>query len=214
MKFRWLTDLLFPPHVRCAFCGEENHLVKPYDLCLQCMEQLSDEITVQNGLATAFPYEDPISSVIQRFKYNGQRYLASTLACFLADTAKKVGFLSQPVDAVIPVPLYKKKQRERGYNQSILLAREFCGQTQLPFSNLLCRNINTPSQTNLTAQQRIENVKGAFSVCRPVAGKRILLIDDVTTTGATLHECRATLLSAGAFMVNCLCVAHALFKKR
>lgn len=170
--------------------------------------------SLHNHTATAFPYEEPVSTIIQHFKYSNKRYLAPTLACFLADAAKDAGFLSQPVDLVTFVPLHKKKQKSRGYNQSELLAKEFCIQNQLPFARLLCRNVDTVSQTNLTAQGRAENVKGAFSAFASAAGKKLLLIDDVTTTGATIAECRATLLSAGAISVNCVCVSRAIFKKR
>ncbi len=102
---------------------------------------------------------------------------------------------------VIPVPLFKKRQQQRGYNQSELLARAFCKQTGLALDDTsLVRVRNTGSQTKLGRQARAENMSGAFCVTDPAAvkGKTVLLLDDVATTGSTLEACAVSLRRAGA----------------
>ena len=209
MNFRMLAKLLFPPHARCAFCGDEKNLLAAYDICQHCMDRLTKNCENPNNIIAALHYDSFISGIIQRFKYEGQRYLSSTLAQFMVDAVRETGLLSRKIDVVTPVPLHPNKLKHRGYNQSALLAKEFCYYTHLPYLPLLIRITDTQTQTKLSARERLENVKGAFSVCEPVEGKQILLIDDISTTGATIHECKKMLLSAGAKVVFCVCFAQA-----
>ena len=116
-------------------------------------------------------------------------------------------------DIVLPVPLHPKRLKERGFNQSGLLAKEFSRMQGLPVSfDLLIRKNWTEPQTRLNRKERLENVKGAFSLCdaSAVRGRRVLLIDDVFTTGTTLSECAKTLKKAGASEVHVLTVTRAL----
>jgi ComF family protein len=106
------------------------------------------------------------------------------------------------------VPLNPVRLKERGYNQSALIAQQLSNITRIPFSvHLLKRLRNTPSQTKLSREQRKENVKGAFAVQGNVEGKRVLLIDDVITTGSTLNECAKVLKQNGAAWVTAAAIA-------
>ena len=106
-------------------------------------------------------------------------------------------------DIITPVPLHPSRKRERGYNQSELLARGISKSTGIPMTaELLARIRNTPPQVSMsTPEERRKNVVGAFECVGDVAGKRVLLVDDVVTTGATVAECSAQLRNAGAASV-------------
>jgi ComF family protein len=121
-----------------------------------------------------------------------------------------------PADLLIPVPLHRRRRRERGYNQSALLAQQLGQATQISIrQDVLRRHRYTRSQTRLNAQERSQNVRGAFSCRDPqsaaqaFAGKRLLLIDDVATTGATLRACARVLKDQGALSVWALTLARA-----
>ena len=115
----------------------------------------------------------------------------------------------KPVDAVVPVPLHPKKQRARGYNQSLLLAQHFCKQTGLALGpDWVKRHKDTLPQAQLNRRERLENMSGAFVALPLVKGKRILLIDDVATTGATLEGCAVALKQAGAKQVMAFTLAR------
>jgi ComF family protein len=145
-------------------------------------------------------------------KFSGRRNLAGLLAPLLVaafyDTWSREEF-----DLVAPVPLHPKRRRERGYNQSELLARSLARQIAVPFDNVaLVRIRPTLPQVGLTDVQRMENVRGAFGCGEPrrVSNKRVLLIDDVMTTGATASSATQTLLKGGAARVSVLTVARAV----
>lgn len=115
------------------------------------------------------------------------------------------------VDAVVPVPLHARRRRERGYNQSDVLARGLARAAGLPLmAEVVARVVDTPSQTRLTAAQRRRNVRGAFVARHPewIEGRRFLVVDDVMTTGATLDEVARVLKAAGAGEVSALTVAR------
>jgi ComF family protein len=115
------------------------------------------------------------------------------------------------LDAIVPVPLHPRRRRDRGYNQSAVLARGLGRAVGLPvFSDVVVRVNDTPSQTSLTASQRRRNVRGAFAIRRAawVAERRFLVVDDVMTTGATLDEVARVLRAEGAVSVSALTVAR------
>ena len=130
------------------------------------------------------------------FKYGEKKYLKNLLAKLMTDKYLSERFDS---DVVTFVPMTKKEQRKRGYNQSELLAREIANSLSLECRPSLKKVKESPEQKSLSAKERAENLKGVFS-CSDAAlkGKRVLLIDDVFTTGATANECSGVLLKAGA----------------
>ena len=153
-------------------------------------------------------YDAELRALIVLLKYNGVRSLAVPLASWLALAAQQCPALLE-VDALVPVPLYPARQRARGFNQAELLARQLSRWTKRPMeTGWLARIKDTPSQTGLTPAQRVENVRGAFAAATKLDTARILLLDDVCTTGATLNACARALKQAGAERVNTLTVAR------
>ena len=146
--------------------------------------------------------------LIHRLKYYGDepagRFLGSGLGKLVA------GFnATPPWDAIVPVPLHWTRKWSRGFNQSLILAGALSKNTGLPISSALRRIKRTKDQTRLTREERLTNVRGAFRVVEEVKEKKLLLLDDVTTTGATLEECRRVLAEAGAVQISAAVVAMA-----
>lgn len=156
-------------------------------------------------------YEGTAKELIHQFKYSGKEYLAESLVPFLLKR-----WLQDPemktADFFASVPSHPARLRDRGYNQSEVLAREFAKTAGRPYLSALKRSRNTVSQTELGKEERAKNVEAAFQVRNPssIQGKRALLVDDVCTTGATLSECARTLRQAGAAEVFALTLARQL----
>jgi ComF family protein len=151
----------------------------------------------------------PLREAIHALKYENCPELADMLARYLIaallDTPWCDRYLA--VDGVLPVPLYNDRLQERGYNQSELLADAFCEQTGVSLQTTwLMRQRSTQSQVGLNAGDRRQNVQDAFVATPAVLGKRIILLDDVYTTGATMQACAAALRDAGAVAVYGLAV--------
>lgn len=154
--------------------------------------------------------------MIHAFKYEQRPELAVPLARYLVALVQTLPWRQTfpSVDGVVPIPLYSARQQERGYNQAELLAGAFCHGiqlchgVQLPLcSAWLVRQRSTHSQVGLTAMERQRNVEDAFVATNAVVGKRLLLIDDVFTTGATMRACAQAALDAGAHAVYGLALA-------
>ncbi len=151
-------------------------------------------------IRSACNFNEFSSGLVHALKYQGADYVAPYMGKLMARRFSLLGELSA-ANLVIPVALFKKRERKRGYNQSELLARTFATQTGLPLdSTSLVRVHDTGSQTKLGRAERLTNMLGAFVVKNPAAvkGKIILLIDDVATTGSTLEACAQALRAAGA----------------
>lgn len=144
-------------------------------------------------------YESTLRALIQRFKYDGFRPLARPLGRFLLEGVEQLS--EQQFDLVVAVPLHRKRLRQRGFNQAGLLAVEVARLRNIPLGTKDCMRVrDTPPQTGLRAAERRRNVSGAFEVPQPerVKERRVLLIDDVLTTGATASACAEALRKAGA----------------
>jgi ComF family protein len=156
-------------------------------------------------------YVPPFDKLVQAFKYSGKTRVGELLGQSLAALVQQDEVLSA-ADAVCPVPLHPARLRERGFNQSLLLAAAISMSTRIPFRECLTRTKNTPTQTLKTnPEDRLKNLVGAFrlKVDASVDGKRILLVDDVMTTGATLDQAAQALLKGGAASVLGAVVAAA-----
>jgi ComF family protein len=221
-------DLLFPQ--RCAVCARSGHalcsackasirlLAPPY--CQLCNRQLSSLGVCQpcqrwplqlNGLRAVGTYEGALRTCIHALKYNGQTRLAEPLGDLLASKYNASGLQA---DVIIPVPLHAERLQQRGYNQSKLLAQHCSQQIGIPIrEDILLRRRATSAQVGLAARERLQNVAGAF-VCSPaftgLLPHRVLLIDDVCTTGATLEACSGALFAAGIQEVWALVLARSL----
>lgn len=155
-------------------------------------------------------YEGAIRDLIHSFKYNQQTQLRYPLALLALEGVS--GLAAYAPHIIIPVPLHRSRLRQRGFNQAVLLGKVLSQQMSLPMlPDALVRTRPTEPQIKLSATERRLNVKGAFSVGRAgsVAGKRILLLDDVMTTGSTMDECARELKKAGAEAVFAAAIARA-----
>lgn len=208
-----VLDLLFPPG--CVGCGRSGHW-----FCPDCVATITpaparrEPLNPLADLWAAGVYEDPLRQAIHAFKYDGKRRLAGPLGRLLIATYRRQTQASARVlpDAIVPVPLHPRRQAERGYNQSALLARVLGRSVGVPvIENALRRVRDTPQQAVLSAEQRRSNLVDAFTCRKPhpaLAGRSILLIDDVCSTRATLSECAGALLAAGASEVRALVLAR------
>lgn len=155
-----------------------------------------------------YPYTSPLQEAVRLFKYNKKVVLADALAALM-----NRGLETIPADVIIPVPLSPARLRDREYNQSLLLADRLSRARHIPLSyENLVRIRDTAPQTELTRAVRLTNLRGAFAVQRPhdIAGKRVLIIDDVFTTGTTVNECAKTLRKAGASEVYVCTLARTM----
>ncbi len=157
-------------------------------------------------------FDGPIREMIHRFKYDRRVQLARPLGLITSETLAPWIALTS-ADLVVPVPLHVRRLRQRGFNQAILIGQVLARQWQLPLDRTCLRRIRwTEPQVNLAATERAVNVRGAFAVSAPsrVEGRRVLLVDDVFTTGSTVAECARTLKGAGAAEVRVVTVARAV----
>jgi ComF family protein len=152
----------------------------------------------------------PIRECIHSLKYENRPELAQPLARYLvaAFQATEWQAIAATINIVTPVPIHPERRAERGYNQAELLARHFCRATGLRLeADALRRTRHTRQQVGLNAQERLENVADAFEAARSMRGETVLLVDDVYTTGATLHSCADAARMAGARDVYALALA-------
>ncbi|MCX5876318.1 MAG: ComF family protein [Deltaproteobacteria bacterium] len=208
-------DLLF-----CPDCQEKLHYIKS-PLCPCCGRAYLVAPGGDHHCGTClakprhfsqaralFLYEEPLKKVIHRFKYQGK---TACLPSF-ARLAINLPLLAEMrgVDWIVPVPLHPSRLRERGFNQALLLARAFFPKDRRVTVGLLVRLRPTEPQTSFNGAARRTNLKNAFAVIKPhrLAGKKILLIDDVFTTGTTANECARVLKKAGADEVLVLTLAR------
>ena len=197
-----VLDVIFPPIPVCVVCGTEKQ-VESY-LCPACADSMAK---LKAGSVDAFGfsayapywYRDEAARIVQAYKYGGGRWLGAFMAQKILHT---VCDAQVKIDCICHVPLHKRKRKKRGFDQARLLAIQIAEWTGKPHADTLSRIRNTPSQTKLDKPQRQQNMQDAFAA-RAVFG-RVLLIDDVLTTGATAAECARMLMGADAQSV---CVA-------
>jgi ComF family protein len=211
---RGILDAIFPP--RCPLC--DCFVLKYNEPCADCagsvnrIDSVSPKISLprvhMDRVISCFAYEGSVRDLICGFKF-GERldlipYLAGELASSLAS--------ARQFDAIVPVPMHATKIRARGFNPASMLAMRIADILCIPMrSNSLKRVRHTPAQTDLHRHERIANIRGAFALDGDAGGaRRILLIDDVLTTGATANECTTILKGAGAVEVVVGTVARTL----
>jgi len=200
-------------HYICKSCWQEVKFIeKPY--CETCGRPLDPRAALpdvipscnrcpENALLrkarSAAVYNSPAGTAIQLLKYQGKSVMAEPLADLMVQ-AMPMFFGMEDYDCIVPVPLHKKRRRKRGYNQVELIGEVLSSRTGIPMkTHCLIKTVNTPPQVGLSYQERQRNVRGYFDVVNPadLSGKRILLIDDVLTTGATVTESARMLMRKG-----------------
>ncbi len=230
-----LVDLIFPP--LCAFCGTPLGEDDRGEICPGCLrnirfisppicptcgvpfvsQSVEDHLCGQClrrkwhfGSARALGlYDGPLREAIHALKYEGKAFLAKPLVGLLGRAYPFVDYGSY--DFLVPVPLHTKRLRERGFNQALVLARAIRRREGVPCTGFILRKTRPSApQIDLRPKEREKNVKGSFAVADPakVRGKRVLLIDDVMTTGSTANECARELLKAGSARVDVFTMAR------
>ena len=207
VRKRKLLHLFFP--TRCPVCGA---LIGSMDrFCEECTEKLSiydGSFTVEGALSftAAFYYDDSVKPAINLLKNGTDGNAAYALGGALADRLKKEG-LADKTDVIVPAPMHRKDVRRRGFNQAVLIARETGRLLGIPVdTKAAVKSRHTRSQKELDRLSRSVNLRGAFTAdSERLNGKRVLLIDDICTTGSTLRELTAAIISAGAASVRCAC---------
>lgn len=216
-----LLDLIYPRC--CPLCGE----VRPYkaeaacrtcleklkrvqrERCLKCGKHIEEEEQALCGDCQkqsksfvrgypAFEYADPLKKALYDFKYKNQRVYADFFAAgIFACRGEELQQLK--VDGIIPVPVHPKKKKRRGYNQAGLLAKALSTRMRVPvFEDVLLRSVDTNPQKELNDKQRLSNLKNAFKINgNAIKLKKVLLVDDIYTSGATIECCTRVLLAAG-----------------
>ena len=203
-------------HIRGGLCPEcEKTSVKlGTDICGKCGRVLANEAEfcdtcIRNERAfvrarSCYVYEGAPKKFVYRLKFGGRRYLAAFIAEAMVDRYLDCGF---ECDCVVAVPLSAKRKRKRGYNQAELVAEELSSRLKLPLiDGALVKTKENKPQTKLTRREREENVRGVYEVTSPETfkGRRVLVVDDVMTTGATLGEVSRVLYKAKARSVEAL----------
>jgi ComF family protein len=193
----------------CLCCGRPFATQGGIDhLCGTCTTEPPPYLAARAALL----HEEITRELIHRFKYSHKVILRRPLALLAARHLEN--FVSDfGADLIVPVPLHNKRLRQRGFNQALLLAEIFSDRWDIPLSRNNLKRIRwTEPQVNLNAPERVRNVKGAFSLTDEVEsnGKRVLLVDDVYTTGSTVKECSRVLKRGGAAEVVVLTIARAV----
>lgn len=218
MKFKEMfslfLDALYPP--KCLFCG--TTISPGMALCEQCEEE-NPPIYLERWLPlegkekalqckVLYHYKNGVKQAILDFKFHDKpensKFFAEKLKDFLLTS-----YNTLQIDCVTVVPISKERKKERGYNQSEVLAKYFMKFSRIPYISCLEKSRDNQEQHKLSAKERKENVIGVY-ICpnhEVVSGKTILILDDIVTTGYTLSECARTLYHAGAKLVVCAAIA-------
>ena len=218
--FDALLDLIFPSNIKCIICGDELNLIDTIDICEKCFGKIDfinwDEDS--SGLLLSFEhiltvaiYNDVVKKMIFDLKYYDKTHIAKTIAQLMN---RKLGEYDLDFDMIAAIPLHRSKKRQRGFNEVHLICKHLNKLLNKEYKeDILARTKKTENMNRLTRLQRFENVEGAFEVIdmKLVINKRILLIDDVLTTGATANACSNALMEAGAKSVNLLTFARGYY---
>lgn len=206
----WLLDLIYPP--KCTFCGKLLQKDET-DLCGKCRKALPEvNGSIKRGESfrqcwAVYYYEGFVIDSIHRFKFGGMQQYAQVYGRLIAMMVlrNKVSF-----DVLTWVPISKRRRKKRGYEQTLLIAKTVAAELKTAcISTLKKVRDNPPQSMQKSAASRRGNVLNAYKAVHPerFTGKRVLLIDDIITTGATLSECSKTLRMAGAEQVECATLA-------
>jgi ComF family protein len=191
----------------CACCGDPVSGAVEHDfICYSC----SDEQPAFDAARSATRYDGVIGDALRKLKYEHALWLSPDLAAVLYNCIR-AEFPEETFDLLVPVPLYHVRRRDRGFNQSAMLSGELARLLGTSSVQGVLRRIRpTTSQTNLTAKERLSNVNKAFKSRndKRLAGRKVLLVDDVMTTGATVNACAKALKRGGAATVHVITVAR------
>lgn len=213
----FLLNLIYPNV--CGFCGK----ICKENLCKKCeikwknkmIDKVQDYSNNENfefsKYLYIFSYEDEIRNLLINYKFNEKAYLYKTFAQILLKSKNIYGFLKE-CDIIVPVPIHKNRKRQRGYNQSELIAKQLTKQVKnLKLEKqVLVKQKDIKPQSSLSKKERVENVRNAYKIenKEKIIGKKIILLDDIYTTGNTVNECSRILKEYGAKQINVLTIAR------
>ena len=197
-----LQKIIPQPEHLCPLC---SHPMTGLFLCPNCEGRRWHLSTIVAGCR----HEGLARELMHRFKYGRDQSLVRLLGSLLLPTIEDARLRGKHFDAIVPIPLHPLKEREREFNQSALLASYLGKNLGIPIAHLLKRTRSTAPQARFDRASRMENLEGAFTLNRPgLADASLLLVDDVTTTGATLDACAAVLMEGGAAEVCAVTVSR------
>lgn len=215
-----ISNLLYPPI--CGICEKINkdglcpkcnlELKKQAEVSILQKEEIEENIKKEKyfeELMYIFKYEGQVRKLILDYKFNEKSYLYKTFVNFLLKNEKIFENIKK-YDKIIPVPISKKRNKERGYNQSMLIAEEIANKTNLELvNNCLIKTKNIIEQSKLNKEDRQQNIQGVYSLQneRLITNKKILLVDDIYTTGSTVNECCKILQQANPKIIGVLVLA-------
>lgn len=208
-----LLNLIYPPV--CAFCGK----IDKNFLCENCKKEVEkiEKLCIDKYNSTnyeehmyMFKYKD-IREKILAYKFNDKAYYYKTFVNILLNN-KKMCEILESYDIIIPVPIHNKRRKERGYNQTELIAKEIAKNIDgLEYTNILIKNINTVSQSTLNKEQRNINSKNVYKLKnldnQTIQQKSVLIFDDIYTTGATANECAKVIKTLQPYTIGILTIA-------
>ncbi len=208
-----IWEWIFPP--RCLFCAERKAVNEDH-LCKDCANIPTERVyrffaiherrrAYTLECRATMRYRGAFRSTLHRFKFRNETYLAKPLAKQLSYAIDR----DRTYDCITAVPVSAERLKERGYDQSELLAKELSKLTGIPYRAQLTKKIHNRTQHNLPSADRERNVRGVYAAAE-CTGLRILLVDDIVTTGATVRECARVLYRAGADDVGVVCCALVL----
>lgn len=226
-----LCAAVYPADVTCDVCGAELVADTRYNLCAECVAEMpfieghrcvccglpvNDEAewclrcmnteSVYRVHRSPLLYSGKARTLVYALKFGGKKYVARLFGAMMSDAFLSCGMEGE---IIVPVPMTDRERKKRGFNQAELLARDVGARLNMPVLPALVKHRETAPQKELTGRERESNLKGCFSAAYAeyIAGRKILLVDDVFTTGATANECARTLLGAGAASVSVLTAA-------
>lgn len=203
-----VLDCIFPPI--CGICGkiDKSHLCEMCKIELEKYRYLNRNY-IKEEIFHLFKYKGVIREKIISYKFGDKSYLYEMFCEVFMNNRSACEFLKN-YDIIIPVPIHKKRKRDRGFNQSELIAKKIATKLNLNFANdVLIKEKNTKPQSLLDRNNRIKNVQNVYKVqkAETIKGKHIVILDDIYTTGSTTKECKKMLIKAGASKVGIITIA-------
>ena len=210
-----ILDIIYPPV--CGVCGR----IDKNSLCKKCEIQLRKQAVFGTDdykedynkyfdeHLYAFMYSGVVRSIILNYKFNDDSYLYKTFTNFLLKNKNIVENIKS-YDIIVPVPLSKKREKERGYNQSLLIAKEISSSINIDIDKTcLKKTKNIVAQSTLNKEKRLKNTIGVYTIkySKNIQNKKVLIVDDIYTTGSTVNECSKILKQAGAKNIGILTIA-------
>lgn len=196
-----ILDIVYPMEEKCIICRTDGFI----GLCPYCKSKIN-RTTIENGSLSYGFYGGTLKTLILKFKYESDFTAGYLLSKLLVEMIEEKEIYA---DVICYVPMTKKSEKKRGFNQCKVIARHIGYHINVPVSDCIKKIKNTKEQKTLTKEERVKNLKGAFKVSRvkDIKNKNVILIDDVMTTGATINECKYVLKKSGVNKITVLTIA-------